>query len=385
MDFPAYRRADGRVGVRNHLLVVSTVVCANEAVERICRKVRPAVPLVHPAGCCMLGRDLDQFKRTLTGAASNPNVGAVLAVGLGCEQIEAAHLAEEAARAGARAEALTIQGCGGTAATVRRGADLARRMAEALAADRREPCTAADLVLATECGGSDYTSGLTANPAIGHAADRLIQAGGTVILSETTEIMGGEHLLAKRAVNEGVARRIVEIVERVEAEARRMGVDIRGSQPTPGNLRGGLTTIEEKSLGCIYKAGTAPVQGVVEYGERVPGKGLWIMDTPGQDVESITGMVAGGAQVVVFSTGLGTPVGCPIAPVLKVTGNPETARSMRAHVDLSAGGVLSGRDTVERAGERLLGLVLAAAGGRPTKAERLGHREFAINRIGITI
>ena len=385
MEFLGYRRADGRVGVRNHLLLVSTVVCANEAVERIRRKVRSAVALVHPAGCCMLGRDLEQFKRTLAGAASSPNVGAVLAVGLGCEQIEARWLAGEAGRAGARAEALTIQECGGTRETVRRGADLARRMAEALAADARQPCTAADLLLATECGGSDYTSGLTANPAIGWAADRLIEAGGTVILSETTEIMGGEHLLAARAVSDGVARRIGAIVERVEAEAARMGVDIRGSQPTPGNIAGGLTTIEEKSLGCIYKAGKAPVQGVVEYGQRVPGKGLWIMDTPGQDVESITGMVAGGAQVVVFSTGLGTPVGCPIAPVIKLTGNPRTARAMRSHVDLSAGGVLSGRETVEKVGARLLARVLEVAGGRRTKAERLGHGEFAINRIGITI
>ncbi len=384
-EFPGYPRPRGRAGVRNLLLVVSTVVCANEVVERIQRRVRAAVPLTHPAGCCMLGPDLEQTKRTLAGAVTNPNVGAVLAVGLGCEQVDADWLAEQAAGAGVRAEALTIQACGGTKATTERGIELARQMAEALESEERRPCPVGDLVLGTECGGSDFSSGLTANPAIGVAADRLVEAGGTVILSETTEIIGGEHLLAKRAADEGVARRIYEIVERVEAEARRLGVDIRGSQPTPGNLRGGLSTIEEKSLGCIYKAGSTPVRGVVEYGERIDGRGLWIMDTPGQDVESITGMVAGGAQVVVFSTGLGTPVGCPIAPVLKITGNPETARSMRPHVDISAGSILQGRGTIESVGGKLFDLVLEVAGGKPTRAERLGHTEFAIHRIGITI
>ncbi len=385
MKFQGYRRPDGRVGVRNPLLIVSTVVCANEVADRIRRRTRGAVVLVHHAGCCMLGRDLEQFKRTLVGVATNPNVGAVLAVGLGCEQIDAAWLADEARRAGTRAEAVTIQAEGGTQKTVRRGAGIAAEMAEALAREERVGCGLADLVLGTECGGSDFSSGLAANPAIGWVSDRLVDAGGTVILSETTEIIGGEHLLAKRAVDEGVARRIYEMVARVESEARRLGVDIRGSQPTPGNIRGGLTTIEEKSLGCIYKAGTARVQGVVEYGKRVGGTGLWFMDTPGQDVESITGMVAGGANVVVFSTGLGTPVGCPIAPVVKLTGNPDTARSMRSNIDLSAGGILTGRDTIESVGEKLLALLVEVAGGDETKAERLGHAEFAIHRLGITI
>ena len=380
-----YRRPDGRVGFRNHLLVVSTVVCANEVVERIGRRVRRAVPLAHRAGCCMLGADFEQFKRTLLGLATNPNVGAVLVVGLGCEQVDAAWLAAEAAKAGARAEAVAIQACGGSREAARQGADIARRLAREMERDQRVHVSPADLVLGLECGASDYSSGLAANPAIGVLSDRLVQAGGAVVLSETTEIIGGEHLLAKRAANPDVARRLHEIVARVEDRARRAGVDIRGSQPTPGNLRGGITTIEEKSLGCIYKAGSATLEGVLEYAQRVPGKGLWMMDTPGQDVESITGMVAGGAQAVVFSTGLGTPVGCPVAPVIKVTGNPTTARSMRPHVDLSAGRILEGRDSVQRVGERLWDMLLAVAGGKRTKAERLGHAEFGIHRIGTTI
>ena len=206
-----------------------------------------------------------------------------------------------------------------------------------------------------------------------------------MVLSETSEIIGAEHLLAARATNEEVARRIRGIVERVEENARRAGVDIRGSQPTPGNIRGGITTIEEKSLGCIYKAGTKPIQGVVEYAEAIAGKGLWIMDTPGYDVESITGMVAGGAQIVVFSTGLGTPVGCPIAPVIKITGNAETARKMKAHIDVDAGAILKGRDTIEGVGERIVRLLLDVASGERTRAERWGHWEFGINRIGVTL
>jgi altronate dehydratase large subunit len=176
-----------------------------------------------------------------------------------------------------------------------------------------------------------------------------------------------------------------EIVHGVEENARRAGVDIRGAQPSPGNIRGGITTIEEKSLGCIYKAGNKTVQGVVKYAEPIQGKGLWVMDTPGQDVESVTGMVAGGAQIVVFSTGLGTPVGCPIAPVIKITGNHETAQKMKDHIDINAGTILAGRETIEKVGEKILHLLVSVANGKKTKAERLGHGEFAVSRIGETI
>ncbi len=332
----------------------------------------------------MLGVDLEQFRRTLVGIANHPNVGAVLVAGLGCEQIDAPSLAREMTRGGKAAEAVVIQDCGGVQGAVRRGLQAVREMQEVLAGEKRVACPVSELIMATECGGSDFSSGLTANPAVGFVSDRLIELGGAVILSETAEIIGAEHLLAARAINRGVARGIQRIVERVEENARRGGGDIRGANPSPGNIRGGITTIEEKSLGCIYKAGTKPVQGVVEYAESIGGKGLWIMDTPGQDVESITGMVAGGAQIVVFSTGLGTPVGCPIAPVIKITGNPETARNMRSHIDINAGVILKGRGTIEGVGERIFRLLMEVASGRRTKAERLGHCELAINRIGVT-
>jgi altronate dehydratase large subunit len=385
MQFLGYQREDGRVGVRNHLLILSSVVCANEVAQRIKRHLSTASLATHPFGCAILGDDLDQFKRTLLGFATNPNVGAVLVVGLGCEEVDAGTLASEIRAWGQRVESLVIQECEGSRKAVRRGLEVARKMESVLARDRRVLSPVSTLTMATECGGSDFSSGLAANPAIGFASDRLIELGGTVILSETAEIIGGEHLLARRATNRGVAQRIYEIVQRVEENARRAGVDIRGAQPGPGNIRGGITTIEEKSLGCIHKAGTKPVQGVVNYAEPIPGKGLWIMDTPGQDVESVTGMVAGGAQVVVFSTGLGTPVGCPIAPVIKITGNHKTAQTMKDHIDINAGPILSGRVTIERVGEKILHLLQAVAAGQKTKAERLGHCEFAINRIGATL
>ncbi len=384
MEFLGYRRSNGRVGVRNHVLVLSTVVCANEVANRIKRRVPSTTVGVHQSGCAMVGVDLEQFRRTLLGIAVHPNVGAVLVVGLGCEQIDAPSLAKEITKGGKVAEAVVIQDSGGAQVSVRRGVGAVREMQGVLSQERRVAFPVSELIMATECGGSDFSSGLTANPAIGFVSDRLIESGGTVVLSETAEIIGAEHLLAARAINRGVARGIHRIVERVEENARREGADIRGANPSPGNIRGGITTIEEKSLGCIYKAGTKPVQGVVEYAESIGGRGLWIMDTPGQDVESVTGMVAGGAQIVVFSTGLGTPVGCPIAPVIKITGNPETARKMKAHIDIDAGVILKGRDTIEGVGERIFCVLVEVASGRRTKAERLGHCELAINRIGMT-
>jgi altronate dehydratase large subunit len=385
MEFLGYRRSDGKVGVRNHVLILSTVVCANEVAHRIKRRTPSVAVATHPFGCGILGADFEQFKRTLVGFAKNPNVGALLVVGLGCEQVDAPSLAGEITKGGKLAEALLIQECGGIQRTVRRGVEAVKEMQAALAREERVPSPVSGLIMATECGGSDFSSGLTANPAVGFVSDRLIELGGTVILSETSEIIGAEHLLAARAIDEWVARRIYGIVERAEGNAVRAGVDIRGSQPTPGNIRGGITTIEEKSLGCLYKAGTKPVQGVVEYAEPVRGKGLWIMDTPGMDVESITGMAAGGAQILVFTTGLGTPVGCPIAPVIKITGNPETARKMKSHIDINAGAILKGRDTIEGVGERIFRLLLEVARGKQTKAERWGHGEFGINRIGVTL
>ncbi len=385
--FLGYRRPDGRVGTRNHLLVVPTVICASVVAERIALAVAPVgAALPHLAGCGQLGPDRRVTQDTLEAYCGHPNVGAVLVVALGCEQIIAQQLADAARAAGKRAAILAIQSEGGTVRTTARGIEIARALADELEAEPRVPCDLASLILCVKCGGSDYTSGLAANPALGRVADRLVDAGGTAVLGEIAEIMGAEHLLAARAVSPEPAAQLLRIISRVEAEAIALGLDIRGTQPSPGDIRGGLTTIEEKSLGATHKGGErTPFTDVVPYAGRITKRGLTVMDTPGLDVESVTGMVGGGAQVVVFTTGLGTPTGNPIAPVIKITGNAQTAQSMADNLDADVSGILDGRETLDGAAARLFDEVLAVCSGKSTAAERLGHREFAIHRRNPTI
>lgn len=385
MELWGYRRQDGSVGIRNHVLVLSSIVCANEVADRIYRAVEGTVPVIHPHGCGQLGVDFEQTRRTLLGFGLNPNVAAVLVVGLGCEKMEAAKLALDIAEKGKPVETIIIQEAGGTSKATEKGIQLAREMVKKAAALEKVPISISDLMLGLECGGSDTTSGIAANPAVGVASDLLLAQGGTVILSETAEIIGAEHLLAKRAVSVDVGEKILSMVKAVEEDAVRMGVDLRGTQPSPGNIVGGLTSIEEKSLGCLRKAGAGTVQDTLKYAEKPSGKGLYVMDTPGQDVESITGMVAGGCQLVVFTTGRGTPVGCPIAPVIKITGNPRTYISMEENMDINAGTVVEGKESVAEVGQRIFDLMAAAAGGKPVKAELLKHYEFAVTRIGPSI
>jgi altronate dehydratase large subunit len=367
--------------------VVPTVICAAVVAERIAAAVAPrGAALPHLAGCGQLGPDLRVTHETLTAYCGHPNVGAVLVVALGCEQLIAQRLADAARSAGKPAEILAIQSEGGTVRTTARGIEIARRLAAALDDVRPERCDLSSLVLCVKCGGSDYTSGLAANPALGRVADRLVEAGGTAVLGEIAEIMGAEHLLAARARSPETAAQLIRVITRVEAEAIALGLDIRGTQPSPGNIRGGLTTIEEKSLGATHKGGEhTPLTDVVPYAGRITKRGLTVMDTPGLDVESVTGMVGGGAQVVVFTTGLGTPTGNPIAPVIKITGNTQTAASMADNLDADVSGILDGRETLADAAGRLFNEVLEVCSGKLTAAERLGHNEFAIHRRNPTI
>jgi altronate dehydratase large subunit len=385
--FHGYRRPDGRIGTRNHVLVVPTVICASVVAERVAAAASPAaVALPHLAGCGQLGPDMRVTHDTLAAYCGHPNVGAVVVIALGCEQVVAQMLAETARRHGKPAEIVAIQAEGGTVRATQRGAAVAQAFAGTLATEERAWVNASELILSLKCGGSDYTSGLASNPTLGRVTDRLVDLGGTAVLGEIAEIMGAEHLLASRATTGATATRLIQIITRVETEARALGLDIRGTQPSPGNIRGGLTTIEEKSLGATHKGGErARLEDVVAYAAPITRKGLTVMDTPGLDVESVTGMVGGGAQVVVFTTGLGTPTGNPIAPVIKVTGNARTARQMADNIDLDVSGIMDDTETLDSAADRMFAQVLAVASGEQTAAERLGHREFAIHRRNPTI
>jgi altronate dehydratase large subunit len=381
MIFAGYRRRNGTVGVRNHVLVMPSVMCANHVVDRIGRRVPDVITIAHPTGCSQVGADFEQTKRTLAGFAANPNVAAVLVVGLGCESNESKALAAEIAARGQRVEVIGIQESDGTSNTIARGVEIARALLRETQPLERTQADVSELILGTECGGSDAFSGITGNPAVGYAADRLVEAGGTVILAELPELVGAEHLLAERA-SPAVAAKLYELIERVEARARAMHVDMRYGNPTQGNIAGGLTTIEEKSLGAAYKGGSTALREVLEYAERPREKGLVVMDTPGQDIEQLTGMTAGGAQLTVFTTGRGTPTGSPIAPVIKIATNTAMFERMRENMDVNAGTIVDGTKTIEDVGGEIFDWILAAANGRQPVAEQFEFRDFAINRIG---
>ncbi|MCX6030932.1 MAG: altronate dehydratase family protein [Chloroflexi bacterium] len=380
--FLGYRRRDGRVGVRNHVLVLASVQCANAVVDAIGRGVPQVVALSHVWGCSQIGDDLAQTQRVLEEFASHPNVAATLLIGLGCESMPTVAMGEALAARGVTIRRLTIQEEGGSRATIGRGIAIARELLAEAAKAQREPIPLSELIVGLECGGSDAWSGVTANPAVGIASDLLVQAGGTAILSEVPEFIGAEHLLAARAASPEVGRRIVAATLGHEAAAMRMGVDLRGAQPTPGNIAGGLTTIEEKSMGAIAKGGSTPVQEFLPYAHRPTRRGLVVMDTPGNDTESVTAMVAGGSQVVVFTTGRGSPTGCPIAPVIKVATNSAMYRRLSGDMDLDAGTIIEMGEPLADAGRRVFAEIVAVANGQETAAELLGAREFAINVIG---
>lgn len=379
MEFLGYRRPDGRVGVRNHVAVVSTVLCSNPVTREIVRATG-GVEVTHEAGCGQLGAEREHAERVLEGVVRHPNVGGVLLVGLGCEQVEPERLARLAGDKPARA--IGIQRLGGPTAAVAAGTAMVREMQAALAGARRQPASLAELCLATQCGGSDTGSGLASNPALGVAADLVIAAGGSVILGETGGFYGATGYLMRRAATPQVAERILEVTDAVERYATRLGKSIKEANPTPGNIAGGLTTLVEKAMGGVRKAGTSAVQGVVRPAEQVTGKGLWVMDTSrGIGTCAMTDMLAGGAQLLVYTTGRGNPLGSPLGPVLKVTATAETASSLEEIIDFDASPVLRGEETIQACGRRLLEAILAAAGGLPTKAERLGHTAFAIGHI----
>jgi altronate dehydratase large subunit len=379
VQFTGFERDNGRIGVRNHTVVAATVVYANAVVENVADAVDDIVPIYNQYGRGLKEEDGRLHRATLAGIGRNPNVGGIVLVGWEEGQLEA--IASSIAETGKPVKTVSLMSQG----TVRATAEVTRaatKLRKETAGVPRVSAGLDDLVVATECGGSDTSSGLASNPATGRVVDEVIEAGGTGMFSETEEIMGGEHLLAERAASEQAAADITALVDDIEDWSRSVGYNINERNPVPDNKKGGLTTIEEKSLGAIKKGGTKPIEGVLEYGERPPASGLYFMDTPAPAQESITGLVAGGAQVVIFSTGTGNPAGNPIAPVLKVSGNERTVIEMADHIDVDISDVLAEGRSVDAAGEEILDELVQVAGGKPVSAELLGHNEFAIKRAG---
>lgn len=380
--FWGYKRPDGRVGIRNHILILPASVCASDTTRIIAGQVNGAVTFNNQNGCSQVASDQQFTMDVMAGYAANPNVYGVIVVSLGCENCQM-DLVVDAIRERTNKPMTTfiIQQEGGTLKTIERAVRAAKQMAQDASLLRREEFPFSELILGTECGGSDPTSGLAANPLIGELSDRLVALGGTSILSETTELIGAEHILARRARDKQVKDRLYEIIYRYEKALKLVGEEVREGNPSPGNKAGGLTTLEEKSLGCIHKGGHSVINAVYDYAKQVTEKGLVIMDTPGNDPSSVAGMVAGGCQVVVFSTGRGTPTGNPIVPVIKVTGNKLTYAAMEDNIDFNASPVIYGTESMESLTDRFFEMLLETANGKQTKAESLGYTEMAIARV----
>ena len=398
------RPAHQRYGTRNYLAVISTVNCSASTSKYVAERIRASgvlrdfpnvdgvVPITHRGGCGMQyeGPDHRQLERTLAGFAKHPNVAAYILIGLGCEIVQATHLVENEGLiqiGGSKAPptVLSIQECGGIGKTVDAGVQALVGMLPRVNDVRRVELPARHLILGTNCGGSDGNSGVTANPALGVTSDLMVQQGGTSVLGETPEIYGAEHVLTRRAVSRAVGEKLVERIKWWEWYTTLFGAEINNN-PSPGNKEGGLTTIYEKSLGAIAKAGTTELVDVVQYAEPVTAKGLVVMDTPGYDPVSMTGIVAGGANVCVFTTGRGSVYGCKPAPCIKVATNTPLYDKMEGDMDINAGRVLNGT-SVEEVGREIFEKVLAVASGEKTKSEMhgVGEEEFAPWSIGPTL
>ncbi|HEY5429623.1 MAG TPA: UxaA family hydrolase, partial [Solirubrobacteraceae bacterium] len=396
--FDGIVRPDGRVGTRNYVAVISSVNCSATVVRRIAQAfsapgalddhpgIDGVIAITHGTGCGLSadGEGLDVLRRTLAGYARHPNVAGVVVVGLGCEVNQIAALTREfRLPAGMPVTDLVIQELGGSVTTVRRGIDAVGELLADLGQIERRPVGAGALCLGLNCGGSDAWSGVTANPVLGVAADRVVACGGTAILGETPEIHGAEHLLTSRAASPQVAQALLDRVAWWERYAAAEGGTL-DNNPSPGNRAGGVTTIEEKSLGAVAKGGSTPLQAVYRYADPVSTPGLVFMDTPGYDPVSVTGIVAGGASVVCFTTGRGSVLGCKPAPSLKLATTTELYDRMTDDMDFNCGPVLDGDSTVSELGDALFDEILAVASGRRTKSEELdfGDEEFRPWQLG---
>jgi altronate hydrolase len=389
--FLGYVREDGRVGTRNYIAVVAASNCAAHTAERIADSFKneelPAnidgvVAFPHGDGCAMaIGPDTIQLQRTLAGVLAHPNVAAAIILGLGCETNQISHYLGDAAPRSSRLVGLTLQESGGTTGALESARRHIRRLMEEGAGEKRTEVSASKLVVGLNCGGSDSFSGITANPALGVASDKLAAIGAAAVLAETTEIFGAEHLLVRRARNREVAEKLIGFVKGYKTYLNRFGGSF-DDNPSPGNKEGGLTNILEKSLGAVAKAGTSPLNDAVDYAAPVSAPGFNFMNTPGYDPVSLTGLAAGGCNLIAFTTGRGSAIGFPTVPVLKISTNTATGRRMKDNMDINAGVIADGDSSIERVGQEIFDTLLRVASGEKTKAEILGHREFVPWRIG---
>jgi len=364
LEFKGYPRPDDSVGIRNYLGIIPTVNCCNEIVVRIASQIKNAIPLPHIGRCVFLGKDQDRLFSILSNIGKNANLGSVLVVGSGCEPHSADELAHEISKSKKPIEAIEVKDWQDYELTIEKAEEIAKKLSEKIISQRKDTFPLKDVTLAIKCGGSDTTSGIASNVIAGMIADRIIEAGGKVLFTETPELIGAEHILSRRAINDGVSQKVLEIVDRQEKRMLQMGVDIRRCEPTPGNIQGGLTTIEEKSLGAIAKSGKNKLKDVLEPGQKPNQSGLYFIDGPSHTAEIFSNVAAAGAQILLFSIGGGVPACLPIGPahsgqfpimpIIRMTGNPSQGRAALESMDIDVSTIISQGETYQQSFKRTL-------------------------------
>jgi altronate dehydratase large subunit len=383
-EFLGYERSDGSVGIRNHVVLVSTAPYANDTVERTAEIVDDAIPITHPLGRCQTKPDVFQTYRTLLGYATHPNTYGAVVVAHAGEIVDGDELAADVAETGRPSASINVHDEKGVMNALGAAVDATQEMVREASAQRRVPADMSKLTFGINCATSDTTSGLCQHKATARAAWRLIdEYDGRACFAETPEFFGGEEDLSERAVDDEVKAEILERVDHWDQRLQATGYDVRGAQPTPDNMDGGLTTIEEKSLGALVKSGDGPIRNIVDYGERIPDRsGMYIMDTPGHGAESVTGIGAGGAHFMVISTGQGHTLSNAVMPTIKITGNPNSQERVPEETDVDVSEALVGDQDFDWAADRLWDELTAVVDGQVTKSEALGESQFAIHRIG---
>ena len=376
-----YKRENGTYGVRNRIAVIPTVACVNHLAEKIASLVPTADAYTHPYGCDQLGYDLDLSFNCLKKMGTHPNNGAVLVVGLGCEEILPKKLYEVIKEEQPNTELIIMQEKGGTDYCVNLGVEICKKFEKILSEQKRVETDISNLTIGVECGGSDFTSGIASNPSLGVFTEKMCQLGAKVVFGETTELMGAEGIIKNLCASDDIFKFITGKIKNVEDTAINMHVDLRGTQPSPGNIEGGLSTIEEKSLGGICKIGKSKIVDAINFGESATKSGVTFVDTPGNDIACSLGLSCAGAQIIIFTTGKGTPMGFACAPVIKVTANKNIYSIMGENFDLNLSEIVEGELSIKKGGEFVFNKVIETAEGSETASEKLGHREFSLYRV----